>query len=450
MTKRRLSFLSILFFSTLIFACNQDADGQVELRTLVSGSFTAGDGLQSDDPGGYQIIIVDRSNEPVDTVYHAVTDDAGNFASEAIFARNGEYPIYIQKGSRVIDSFTLILAQSDTVNITGELPDIGETRAITSYENNANRTLRRLDTQYYRIVNLINAGAVEDNEVQGLINTWADLYWSLRTDFPNTVASSRATHKSFEVLEGWEPEKTLARLNSDHSDPILQEASVYFGTIAKIDLEGLDSTLDYLDKLDERISRDDYKRIISMNKVELLYDSLRVDEAREMLTLYDDRFRNTPDSSWASRMYYELYNLAPGLTVPDFKLSTEDQGEVSSESLLGSPYLLEVVELSSRQYQSIHPTLIQLIESYSDSGLKMISIPMEHSIITIGAFYDERPKPWAVSASRAYESANLIEKFNINQLPTRLLVDAEGNIIRKYIGNNLQQLEGDIETLINK
>ncbi|MEX1120583.1 MAG: hypothetical protein WED82_00520, partial [Balneolales bacterium] len=62
--------------------------------------------------------------------------------------------------------------------------------------------------------------------------------------------------------------------------------------------------------------------------------------------------------------------------------------------------------------------------------------------------YDERPKPWAVAISRAYEESELIEKFNINQLPSRILIDADGNIVKKYIGNNLQDLEADIETSI--
>lgn len=450
MTKYNLSFSSFLFLSFVMFTCNSEADGQVEYSTEVSGNFTANEEFESSgDLSGINILIVDRSTEPVDTLYRAVTNESGEFEGTASFSRNGEYPILVEKDDETIGSFTLVLANDDAVQIEAELPNVRGTRTVSSYENDALRTYRRLETQFYRIFNLINAGAVEEEEIPELINTWADLFWSVREDYPNTVAAERAAEKALETLEGWDDQKTLELIRSNPEDETLQKTAIYYGTVAKLRLEGLDSTINFLDQLDERIDEEESERMIAINKVELLYDSLRVDQARETFAEYEDRFTGTSDSVWASNMQYELNNLAPGMPIPDFELQTGDQGVITNQSLQGEPYLLEVIELSSREYQRQHPVINELIESFSDSGLKLISVPLEHSTITINAFYDERPTPWAVATSRAYEEADLIEKFNINQLPLRILVDGEGNIVRKYPGSNLQQLESDIETLIN-
>lgn len=450
MTKFNVSFHFILFLGLLIFACNKNADGQAEYRTQVTGNLTADEDHDlAGDLSGINLFIVDRAVDPADTLFRAETDASGNFSGDAVFGRTGEYPALIRKDNRTLDEFTLVLAQDDTVRIESDISDPAGTRQVNSVENEALRIYRRLDSQFYRVANLINAGAVDDEEIPGLINTWADLFWSVREDFPNTVAAGRATQRSLETLEGWDDKKTLERINSDLSDENLQEAAIYFGTVAKLRLEGLDASIAFLEELDERLENEASKRLIVMNQVELLFDSLRVDQARETLNKYELRFRDNPDSVWSSSMSYEINNLAPGMPMPDFELQTVERGAITNRSLLGEPYLLEIVELSSRRYQSFHPSINELVESYSEAGLKLITVPLEHSAITINAFYGERPKPWAVAASRAYEEANLIEILNINQLPLRVLVDGEGNIVKKYIGNSLQQLEQDIETLIN-
>ncbi|MEX0771739.1 MAG: thioredoxin-like domain-containing protein [Balneolales bacterium] len=448
MTKYHISFSSFVFLSILLFACNTEADGQSDFHTQVSGSFTAGEDYEAaDNLSGYNLIIVNRATEPVDTLFRAVTNDSGAFEGIATFNRNGEYPILVEKDEEVIDAFTLVLADDDPVQIKAELPEISDTRTVNSFENDALHTYRRLDNQYYRIYNLVNAGAVDEEEIPKLMNTWADLFWSVREDYPNTVASDRATNKALETLDGWDDQKTLDMINSDLDDVNLQEAAIYYGTVARIRLEGLDSGISFLEELDERTHDEVNKRLIAMNEIELLYDSSRVDQARDVFNKYEHRFIDSQDSTWASSMEYELNNLAPGLSVPDFELETSEQGTISNYSLQGGPYLLEVAELSSRQYQRFHPTVNELVETYSEAGLKLITVPLEQSVITINAFYGERPKPWAVGTSGAYAEADLIEKFNINQLPLRILVDGDGKIVRKYLGTNLQQLESDIETL---
>ncbi|MEX0780699.1 MAG: thioredoxin-like domain-containing protein [Balneolales bacterium] len=434
-----------------MFTCNTKAqtEEQTTYNTSVGGTFTTGEGYDaSDDLKDVGIVIVDRSTEPVDTLYKAVTNENGSFEGRATFSRNGEYPILVTKGSERLGDFTLVLAQGDDVHIEAALPNLSETITIHSIENEALRTYRRLDNQFYRIINLINAGAVEEAEIPVQINTWVDLFWSVRTDYPNTVAADRAANKALETLEGWDDQKTLDLLNSDPDDENLREAAIYYGTIAKLNLDGLDSSINYLDELDEKTSDEANRRLIAMNKIELLYDSLRVEQARQVFNENESMFEDNMDSSWAASMGYELNYLAPGMPVPDFELETNDQGTISNTSLRGNQYLLEIVELANRQYQNYHPAVSELVESYSDSGLRLITVPLEHSAITINAFYDERPKPWAVAISRAYEESELIEKFNINQLPSRILIDADGNIVKKYIGNNLQDLEADIETSI--
>ena len=61
----------------------------------------------------------------------------------------------------------------------------------------------------------------------------------------------------------------------------------------------------------------------------------------------------------------------------------------------------------------------------------------DESTTTIGAFFVERDRFWSIAEPSTMNRKSLVETFNIQYYPTRILLDAEGRIIRKFIGEEL-------------
>ncbi|MDZ7680587.1 MAG: thioredoxin-like domain-containing protein [Fodinibius sp.] len=87
---------------------------------------------------------------------------------------------------------------------------------------------------------------------------------------------------------------------------------------------------------------------------------------------------------------------------------------------------------------------------YKNYGLQVVTIPLDESQVTVEGFFEERVKPWPVADAQAFDRDKLLEKFNVRLIPTRFLIDREGKIIRKYVGNEYDDVIQGIRTIIKK
>ena len=76
---------------------------------------------------------------------------------------------------------------------------------------------------------------------------------------------------------------------------------------------------------------------------------------------------------------------------------------------------------------------IQFLAGIGDDKVELNAAEYDAAI----AFFQERDRFWSIAEPPTMNRKSLIETFNIQYYPTRILVDAEGRIIRKFIGEEL-------------
>lgn len=134
-------------------------------------------------------------------------------------------------------------------------------------------------------------------------------------------------------------------------------------------------------------------------------------------------------------MVYDLGNLSLGKPMPTFSLQMEGGDILHSDSLKGAPYVLEIASLRDAVYQEQFPQMQGLFYVYNQAGVNFITLPVEDNIVVVDAFFDERQQLWPLAEAGTWRNDDLFRRLNVTSLPVRFLVDAEGNIVRKYVGH---------------
>ena len=422
-------------------------------QAVISGNFTVADSIDSSKNFagiGLTITKKDSASAEADTLYHAVTDSNGVFSGLALFREEGQYPMTVSRNNQNIARIGVILAESDSIEINGQLPNLNQTLSISSREHAAMATYDRLNRSFQRVSRYIQTGRLTGDSLEQELDKWSDLYWSVYQDEKGTIASELSARESIRLLEGWNNEKMMNRIRAVQDEDALVDLGTTYGKNYIASSEGLNSALAYLDSLSNVTEDPDKNRTISMERIKLLYDSARIDAAQKNLQVFQEKYQdNRSAKNWAESISYDLNYLSPGDSIPDFQFQ-QNGSTIGRDSLLGSPYILEITRLSNGLYQEQFDRTVVIHSIYKNYGLQIVTLPLDESQITIDAFYSERVKPWPVADANAFDRQNLLETFNIRLIPTRFLIDKQGKIIRKYVGREYDEVINGIQTLIKQ
>ncbi len=422
-------------------------------EATISGTFTVADSIDSSkDYSGIGLTIINRDSAgaDADTLFHAVTDSAGNFSGTAVFMERDRYPILITRNQRTLGRFGLILAENDSVHITGELPGLSQTVSIESREHNALKVYERIDKSYNRVAQYARAGLLKGDSLRDELDKWSGMYWDVYQENKNTLAGKMSAAQSIRLLTGWKEDEMMNKIRSVQDDDELVELATSYGKNYIAAQQGLDDAVAYLDTLLNITENRDKKIQISMEQINLLYDSARAGQAQKKLADFQTTFsENKEAEEWAESISYDINYLSPGDTIPEFEF-TDNGRTVSRDSLLGTPYILEISALSNSLYQEQFDRTVVIQSIYKNFGLEVLTLPLDENQVTIDAFFEERVKAWPVSPANSFDRQELLERFNVKVVPTRFLVNREGKIVRKYVGREYQDVIKGIQTLINQ
>lgn len=442
-------FFIVLVIGVTSWGCSSETEPNT---AHVSGSFTVSDSIDSsgDFSGiGFTIIKKDSANADADTLYHAVTDSNGSFSGMATFQEKRRYPLIISRNNRNLARGGVILAEDDSVFITGQLPNIRGTLNIASREHDAMDTYQRLGKNFSRVMQVARAGQLKGDTLREELQKWTNLYWDVYEEEKGTFASNFAAREAIKILESFDKPQMMNRIRmvDDHDD--LSDLGATFGKRYMAENKGLDSALVYLDSLAQITESENSSKHIARERIKLLYDSARVDKAQQQLTAFKEDYPQDSTSNWVESMSYDINFLSPGDTIPEFEFSQNGK-IISRDSLSGRPYILEVTRLSNPLYQEQFDRTVVIHSIYKNYGLEIVTLPLDDSQVTVDAFFEERVKPWPVADAQAFNREELLEKFNIRLIPTRFLVDENGQIIRKYVGSEFEDVIQGIQKIINK
>lgn len=425
----------LLLGGWLLTACSNTSQ---QPKAIVKGKITVDSTV--DSSGDFSDIAVtithkDSAGAQSDTLFHALTDSLGNFQGTAHFNDRGVYPMHITRyGNRIANS-ALVLADQDTITITGELPDFNKNHTIKSHENTAMDELNRVQRSFNRVALYIQAGKIKGDSLKMELDKWSNLFWSVYQDNKNTLAGRQAIVQSLNLLQSWNGPKMMKRIRAVQDQDDFADIAARYGTDYLSKSKGLEPTLHYLDSLQTITDDNDQSMRIAMEKIKLLYDSARVKTAANQLASFKKTYANQKAAKqWAQTIGFDLANLAPGDSIPNFSFTTLKGQTIARDSLLGHPYILEISYLSNDLYKEQFDRTLAIYYIYKNFGLNVVTIPLDDSQVTINAFFDERAKPWPVAKADAFDKQKLLKRFNVTNVPTRFLVNSQGRIVRKYVG----------------
>lgn len=438
---KNFSFLSALAAILLVTACSNESE---PLQTIVKGSITVADSVDgSNDFSGIGILIVNQDTAGVenDTLFYETTDVQGNFKGVATFPKKNFYRLVISRNGSSLGNTGVILAENDTLTINAELPGLAQTLTLTSNEHDALDTYRRVDRSFQRVSAYAVSGAIPDSLLLDELKKWTDLYWEVYQKHENTLASYYAAEKSVSLLETWDKERMLARIDSTLPADYMISVALNFGKPYISESRGFDAASNYMDSLAKITDNEIIVEAIQRDKIRMYFDSSRVREAKDLLNTYEQNYKDKSSSQkWARRIRYDLNYLAPGVEAPNFSFVTMEGDTVNNQALEGSTYILEISPLANLQYQNDYDRTLIIHEIYKNYGLKIFTIPLDQSEITINAFFQERRKVWPVAKIGSFDVQQIIQKFNVVQVPTRFLIDEDGVLIRKYSGAEFEDV----------
>jgi hypothetical protein len=246
---RRLTFILLAGIIFASAACTAQNDKQV----FLTGRITVADSLGDiPDFSGIRLSIfpADTSERFTDTLFTTKTNYRGDFSGTFEFQRSGRYPLMVSRGSYDLGLIEVLISDGDTLNITGELPDVANTFKVDSRENRALRTYDNVRRTFERTIAFVNAGKVAEEDIPSEFSKFAELFWSIYQDNKGTIASGIAASESFRIMNTMEADSLLeARISSNLDDPAMIDLALQYGTAMKARESGLPGVIGYLDML---------------------------------------------------------------------------------------------------------------------------------------------------------------------------------------------------------
>ena len=442
---------AVLLLITALIGCS----GNDQSKTaLIEGSFSVSDSIDSsNDFSGIGLTVIkrDSSNADADTLFYQLSDSTGKLLGQARFQDKRQYSAIISRNDRNLARFGLILADGDTIKIKGELPALESTLEVQSREHDAMEVFQRINRGFQRVATYAQAGRLTGDSLGNELNKWSDLYWEVYQNHEGTLASQMAASESVRLLQGWNNEAMMDKIRSVQTKDELINLGATYGKSYLAGNEGLDYTLQYLDTLQNNAGTEESSMRVKMERIKLLYDSARVEKAKQLLTDFEQNYRNNQNAqSWAEAISYDLNYLSPGDSIPSFSFQVNGN-TFSRDSLEGTPYILEITTLANQLYQQQYDRTVAIHSLYKNFGLQVITIPLDNSQVTVDAFFEARGiKPWPVAPAQAFDRRELMELFNIRVIPTRFLIDRKGRIVRKYVGREYTDVIQGIQSIIKQ
>jgi hypothetical protein len=406
---------------------------------LVGGQITV---AGSDDFNGIQLDVVARG----DTLFKAVTDLAGTFATTARVPEPAIYALQVSRNGIRLHVSEIVLAPGDSIRITGEIPNLRRTFTIASRENDAWNTYVRVKLQYDRLIRNSLQLDIPTDSILSTAKRWSDLFDSVEDNHPGTYAAREARYLAARMLNGVDDARMIGKLNALGFSRTAFDQRLMYGAEARFRQGGAKAAYGYVDSL-KRLTADPILfRMADKRRVEIAIFDADIDRSLAELSRFLSRYSDREHREWALGLRYELENLIPGRILPPFTVPLRGDSLVSA-NLAGKPYMIEFVAFTDPDYQRAYPRLLDLQTQAARADIAFITVPVDANEAVWNGFFTERPRRWTVAPPGAFQRSGLPEVLRVEQLPTRFLVGADGMVLLRSFDSNLDELQGYIQAL---
>jgi peroxiredoxin len=437
----------ILTFALVSIGCRAESAAQV--TGFVSGRLSISADVDSvADYRDFEVLIASNLDGDIDTLGFARTDSLGNFSTPVRSTQKGVYPLLISRGGQTLALEEIVIADGDSSRVAATFPLNGRPVRIVSMENAAWSAYKNTKAQYNKLVlELVESQPDYTEEEMGrIVRQSSSIYWGLRETFPGTLGSVVAEAESVVMLEGWADSVVVdhaRKIAEDHPSMI---AIVRAGRRSEGRLRGQAAAIAFIRSFlsDPDASLDSDAALLSEVVIAHLDSSEQVQAvavAREL----QSKFPDGAWSRWAQGAIYEVENLLPGMPAPDFSVLDINGEVIDLQSLRDQFFMLEF-------YTPTHPLFQQelglrqaMLNALDDDVFESISISVDPDSAYNEALLDGRDFQGRFVFEPEGLESPIATAYNVNVVPTRILVDPRGLIVGKYVGATLEELEQELE-----
>ena len=459
MNQRLALFLAWMACSLVVGAAcgQQDASSAVPVRddpvrSHLSGRLTVSADVDSvADYRGFEVLVaLDNQGQP-DTLGYAETDSAGAFQLDVTAPTRGIYAIVISRRGQILKLGELAVADGDSATLDATFPMGNRRLRLRSPENAAWAAYQNTKAQHNNnLLALIQGGQYDENGVRNHVEQTTMIFWNMRSTFPNTMGGEVASAEAVIMLGGWNDSLALARARE------ISPQNINFADVgraarqAQARIAGQEAALQLVRDFQARADEDEERAQLQSEIVLAHMDSLQHGEALAAAQELAATYPGSPWARWADRAVYELENLLPGMAAPAFAVRTATGDSLALESLRGRVVLLEFYRPQDEVYQREFEARNALAEVAGEDSLSLVSISLEPDTLLNEAFLEGRDAPGFHAFAPDAQENMLVRTYNVNVLPTRFLIDFDGNIVGKYVGGTMAALREDILELLGK
>lgn len=445
---RGFGLLSLMFAMTVAACQSQEREDDTSVRSHLEGRVTVSAEIDTTaDFSGFEVIVGNEGIDGLDTLAFAVTNSEGFFETDVTAPRRGIYPMLIAREGTILRVGQLVVGEQDSAQFAVELPGENQPWRVRSNENSAWSAFENTRALHNQgLIDLIQQGEAGEEALGRQVMQASMILWSLRDNFPGTVGADLASAESVVMLEGWNDSLLVERADDiDPQNPAFVDV-VRSVRRAEARLRGQRSAVQLLQEYQLRTEDRDRHAAIQSEIVVAYMDSLDERNARLAARNLQQSYPRTQWAEWADRVLYEIENLLPGKQAPSFSVQDEAGNPVRLEDLRGRHVLLEFYVPESDDFRRQLPLRNAMIESAGDQ-LTAVTFSLQPDPAIMEAFFEDRDFPGRHVILEDGAEADVIRAYNVTSVPTRFLIDPEGRIAGRYIGESLYALQQEVAEL---
>jgi len=182
-----------------------------------------------------------------------------------------------------------------------------------------------------------------------------------------------------------------------------------------------------------------------------LQNDMELAELEQVFKALSPKVQN---SSFAKDVRVEIaarIRVQPGMPAPDFTLETPDGTKLSLSDLRGKYVILDFWASWCVPCRKSHPHLIQINQKYKGENFVLLGIASDRKdeVIKKAAQEDKIDWPQMNIYEKRDQQKQLNEMYDISAIPTKILIDPEGKIVVKYVGDSAG-LDRELEKIFKK
>jgi peroxiredoxin len=443
--------LILLVAATALQGCRRpDVPEDPSVQTYFQGRITVSPEIDPvPDYSGFEVVVTHATETGLDTLGYAVTDTSGAFQMDVRAPARGIYPFVIIRHATIVHADQFVIADGDSAVMNVELPLGSRPLLIRSRENSSWLAYSNTKALYDQAVfQLIRDGRYDAETLRQSVGQTAEILWSMRQNYGGTIGAEIAAAEAIFMLAGWNDSLVVERARQIEPDNVSYVDVARAARQAKARHAEPDSALHLLDTFIART--DDPEKLAGLYSERVLahLDAADVEEAEREARELSRRFPESPWAGWAERVVYDFENLMPGMQAPDFAAVTVEGDSVTLEMLRGRVVLLEFYRPDDDIFRRELQARNALHAATPRDDFALVSISLQPDTTLNEAFFEGRDFPGTHVIEPGGQDGDLARLYNVYSVPTRLLIDRQGQVVSKYEGASITRLQGEVAVLL--